>query len=239
MLVSQLLQLFIPLAELVPPGHSHSTQCEPLATAIMVFNSGELSKEKCSFLYPHANRAGHTAGRDSWIQSGPAGQEYGMVWQPTIPLPFTSLPCLVDGPTSDILGGREGFWGKCWSSLGFGSWELRMNPHLGLCRVFASWPGAGAQEQLLSEEWELKLCEHLPQIWLSETKVGQRTPEAIILLLSSFLGHGKGSSKNCQGHFSLCIFIHSLFHSRNTSWHTTLYIREVEMNKARSLPWRG
>lgn len=93
----------------------------------MVFNSGELAKEKCSFLYPHANGTGHTAGRDSWIQSGPAGQEYGMVWQPTIPLPFTSLPCLVDRPNSDIVGGREGFWGKCWSSLGFGSCELRIH----------------------------------------------------------------------------------------------------------------
>lgn len=236
MLVSQLLQLFISLAELMPiswafPQHPvwPSDHCH---NGLTVVSSPKKSVHSCIPMpsgWPHS-------WQDSWIQSGPAGQEYGMVWQPTIPLPFTSL--LVRWAQFWHFGLGRGILGKTLRQ--YGLWKLRAeNPHLGLWRVFSSWPKAGAQEPFA--EWRIGA----KAVWApsSDLIVGNKgILKPTYSFLSSFLGHGKGSSKNYQDHFSLCIVIrpsnHPSIHPGNTSWHITLYIREVGMNKGRSLPWR-
>jgi len=55
------------------------------------------------------------------------------------------------------------------------------NPPWGPHRALPSLSTAGAKNSLLSEEWGLRLPGYPSQIWLSETNIGQRAPEAITL----------------------------------------------------------
>lgn len=120
--------------------------------------------------------------------------------------------------------------------------------------AFPRWQRAGAQDSLLSEEWELRLPGHLPQISLSETKVGRRAPDAITY--TPFPAHFWVMEKilpkitrpiispreqtycyvRAERKEAIFPYASSIIHSTNTAGHTILYIREVEMDEAKPLP---